>query len=152
MSFTFLLVTPSEPSNGTSLFRAVYLAPKSLIFAVCVGLFAGMSPSLLAQENVLLQSPGITLNLPPGIASESVQINYFMLGPFGGYGGYVTRERGRVPYDVPWLRNREARDHNAGNIGSTIASLSAPRTSPAAWKNLPGLRRSNFWSRDRDKI
>ena len=101
MSFTFLLVTPSEPSNGTSLFRAVYLAPKSLIFAVCVGLFAGMSPSLLAQENVLLQSPGITLNLPPGIASESVQINYFMLGPFGGYGGYVTRERGRVPYDVP---------------------------------------------------
>ena len=101
MIFFFLRATPSVPSNGTGLFRVLYFAPKSLILAVCVGLLTGMSPFILAQENVLLQSPDITLNLPPDIASESVQINYFMLGPFGGYGGYVTREKGRLFYNIP---------------------------------------------------
>jgi hypothetical protein len=72
-----------------------------LIFAVCVGLFAGMGPVVVAQENAQRQSPGITLYLPPDIASETVQINYFMLGSFGGYGSYVTAEKGRVSYDIP---------------------------------------------------
>jgi hypothetical protein len=76
-------------------------AAKGLIFAICVGLLAGTSPVILAQENAQPQSPTLMLNLPPEIASETVQINYFMLGPFGGYGGYVTRNKGRVFYDIP---------------------------------------------------
>ena len=56
---------------------------------------------MVAQENTHEESPKITLNLPPDIASETAQINYFMSGPFGGYGGYVTTQKGRVSYDIP---------------------------------------------------
>ena len=66
-----------------------------LTFAVWIGLFAGMSSAVVGQ------SPGITLSLPTDIASETVQINYFMTGPFGGYGSYVTSQKGRVSYDIP---------------------------------------------------
>jgi hypothetical protein len=66
-----------------------------------MGQFAGMPPVLVAQEDTQRQSPSITLYLPPDIASETVQINYFMLGPLGGYGSYVTTEKGRVSYEIP---------------------------------------------------
>jgi hypothetical protein len=97
----FSRATPSSPSNDIGLFRVVYCARMRLIFAVCIALFAGMTPVIVAQENAQRKSSGITLYLPPDIASETVQINYFMLGPFGGYGGYVTAEKGRVSYDIP---------------------------------------------------
>jgi hypothetical protein len=76
-----------------------------LIFALCLGLFTGLTPVMVAQENAQWKPLGITLYLPPDIASETVQINYFMLGPFGGYGGYVTTEKGRVSYDIPASRD-----------------------------------------------
>jgi hypothetical protein len=47
----------------------------------------------------------IMLRVPSDIGSETVQINYFMIGPFGGYGGYVTAEKGRVSYDIPATLN-----------------------------------------------
>jgi hypothetical protein len=72
-----------------------------LIFALCFALFVGMTTAMVAQEKFQQESPNITLYLPPDIASETVQINYFMSGPFGGYGGYVTTEKGRVSYDIP---------------------------------------------------
>jgi len=72
-----------------------------LILAVCFALFVGMTTAMVAQEKSQQESPKITLYLPPDIASETVQINYFMNGPFGGYGGYVTTEKGRVSYDIP---------------------------------------------------
>jgi hypothetical protein len=83
-------------------------ALKRLILAVCLGLFVGMGPILLAQVNVQRQSPSITLNLPQDIASETVQINYFMIGPFGGHGAYVETEKGRVSYDIPGSVNGKA--------------------------------------------
>jgi hypothetical protein len=97
----FSRATPSSPSNDIGLFRVVYCAPMRLIFAVCIALFAGITPVIVAQENPQRKSSGITLYLPPDIASETVQITYLMLGPFGGYGGYVTAEKGRVSYDIP---------------------------------------------------
>ena len=69
--------------------------------AFCIALFAGMGPVLLAQGNAQRQSAVITLVLPGDIASETVQINFFMLGSFGGYGGYVDPEKGRMSYDLP---------------------------------------------------
>jgi hypothetical protein len=71
------------------------------IFAVCFALFVGMTTTMVGQEKSQQESPKITLYLPPDIASETVQINYFMSGPFGGYGGYVTTEKARVSYDIP---------------------------------------------------
>jgi len=69
------------------------------ILMVCIGLFAGLGHVLVAQENSKL-SPVITLVLPSTIASETVQISYFMYGPFGAYGGYVETQKGRVSYDI----------------------------------------------------
>jgi hypothetical protein len=37
--------------------------------------------------------PKVSLTLPLGIASETVQIDYYLTGPFGGYGGFVRAER-----------------------------------------------------------
>jgi hypothetical protein len=38
--------------------------------------------------------------LPSNIASETVQINYFLYGPFGAFGGYIETHKGRVSYDI----------------------------------------------------
>ena len=38
--------------------------------------------------------------MPTGTTSEAVQINYFMGGPFGGYGGYVKSEKNRLRYVI----------------------------------------------------
>jgi hypothetical protein len=32
--------------------------------------------------------PSISISLPPDVPSETVQIAYHLVGPFGGYGGY----------------------------------------------------------------
>jgi hypothetical protein len=72
-----------------------------LIFAVCIALIVGTTTAMLAQEKSQKESPKITLYLPLDIASENVQINFFMIGPFGGYGGYATTEKARASYDIP---------------------------------------------------
>jgi hypothetical protein len=72
-----------------------------LIFAVSFALFVGMTTAVGAQEKSQQKSPNIMLYLPSDIESKTVQINYFMSGPFGGYGGYVTTEKDRVSYDIP---------------------------------------------------
>jgi hypothetical protein len=35
-----------------------------------------------------IDAPTVTIVLPERLKSETVQISYFMIGPFGGYGGY----------------------------------------------------------------
>ena len=72
-----------------------------LIFAVCIALFVGATTAILAQGKSQKDSPKITLYLPLDIASENVEINFFMIGPFGGYGGYATTEKARMSYDIP---------------------------------------------------
>ena len=47
------------------------------ILMVCIGFFAGLGHVLVAQENAK-SSPVIMLVLPSTIASETVQISYFM--------------------------------------------------------------------------
>jgi hypothetical protein len=51
------------------------------------------------QDNASPQTPRVTLILPSGVASENVQINYFMVGAFGGYGNFVRAEKGKPAYD-----------------------------------------------------
>ena len=66
------------------------------------GIVLFLSTGLLAISQAIDSqgSPTIRLYLPPGIPSNSVQINYFMTGPFGGYGGFVTPESGRSAYEI----------------------------------------------------
>lgn len=66
-------------------------------FALGFVLFIGVAP---AATNQNVTSPQVSLALPPGIAPETVQINYFMVGPFGGYGSFVRAENGRVVYNI----------------------------------------------------
>lgn len=69
------------------------------ILVFCIGLFAGLGHVIVAQEKSA-PSPVITLVLPSDIASDTVQINYFLYGPFGAYGGYIESQKGRVSYDI----------------------------------------------------
>jgi hypothetical protein len=81
---------------------SLHMLRTSLLVAV---LFA------LAQIVVAQNHPKFSLVLPPGIASENVQINYFVLGPFGGYGGYVRAEKDRESYDIdPYVDDQPAKD------------------------------------------
>jgi hypothetical protein len=53
--------------------------------------------------------PKVLLTLPSGTASETVQIDYFLTGPFGGYGGFVRAERKKASYDIePFVDGRPA--------------------------------------------
>jgi hypothetical protein len=101
MVSSFSSATRSSPTNDAGFLRVRYFARMRLIFAVYIGLITGMTLTIGAQESVQRQRPGITLFLPQSVASEAVQINYFMSGSFGGYGSYVTAEKGRVSYDIP---------------------------------------------------
>ena len=78
---------------------------------------AGMSGSRLAVVALVTlvltaaaqDRPHVSLALPSGIASETVQIEYFLTGPFGGYGGFVSAEKSRASYDIdPFVEGRAA--------------------------------------------
>ncbi|HEY6491210.1 MAG: hypothetical protein WCC26_17515 [Terracidiphilus sp.] len=67
-----------------------------------LGIVLFLSTGLLAtsQDIESQGSPTIRLSLPPDIPSNSVHINYFLTGPFGGYGGFVTPASGRSSYEI----------------------------------------------------
>jgi len=46
-------------------------------------------------------SPIVWISLPPDIPSETVQIHYFMTGPFGGFGGSMKPQRNLHSYPIP---------------------------------------------------
>ena len=48
-----------------------------------------------------IDAPHVSIALPDDVASETVQIRYFLTGPFGGYGGYLKQETGRHSYQIP---------------------------------------------------
>jgi hypothetical protein len=41
------------------------------------------------------------ITIPPNVKSEQVQIQYFLVGGLGGYGGVVNPEAGRRSYSIP---------------------------------------------------
>src|SRR5882762_6123396 len=45
---------------------------------------------------------------PPDMLSETVQISYFLIGPFGGHGGYATGRAGVHSYEIPALAEGKA--------------------------------------------
>ena len=45
--------------------------------------------------------PSVVVSLPSSVPSETVQISYFLVGPFGGYGGYTEKRAGVSSYQIP---------------------------------------------------
>ena len=45
--------------------------------------------------------PFVFIVLPRNIPSETVQISYHSIGPFGGYGGYTAHQSGVTSYQIP---------------------------------------------------
>lgn len=45
--------------------------------------------------------PFVSIALPSNVPSESVQISYFLIGPFGGYGGYAAQQFNVTSYQIP---------------------------------------------------
>lgn len=64
-----------------------------------VVLLVGLVGASVSQEEGS-RLPRVSLVLPPGVASETVQITYFMSGPFGGHGERVKAERNRLSYNI----------------------------------------------------
>jgi hypothetical protein len=72
------------------------------------------------------ERPKVSLAIPSGIASETVQIHYFLAGPFGGYGGFVRAEKKKASYHIePFVDGRPAENIKiiAYLPGCEIASL-----------------------------
>ena len=47
--------------------------------------------------------PCVSVLLPANIPSETVQLSYFLIGPFGGYGGYTKQRPGLQSYEISAL-------------------------------------------------
>ena len=64
-----------------------------------VALLAGTTQIPAKAED----SPSVSISLPPDFPSETVQISYFLIGRFGGYGGYAARRTGVHSYEIPTI-------------------------------------------------
>jgi hypothetical protein len=52
--------------------------------------------------------PSVSISLSPDILSETVQISSFLVGPFGGYGGYAAQRTGMHSYEIPTMVDGKA--------------------------------------------
>jgi hypothetical protein len=63
------------------------------IFAVLIGM-AALLPRTSQTPTQAEVLPVVSISLPPTVPSETVQISYFLRGPFGGYGSFVAQRTG----------------------------------------------------------
>jgi hypothetical protein len=45
--------------------------------------------------------PSVSISLPPSVPSQTVQISYFLIGPFGGDGDYASQRSDVHSYEIP---------------------------------------------------
>jgi hypothetical protein len=72
------------------------------VFSILVVMSAFLSPAAQAPPK-LDDFPSVSVLLPANIPSETVQISYFLIGPFGGYGGYTKQRLGLQSYEISAL-------------------------------------------------
>jgi hypothetical protein len=72
------------------------------VLAILVGM-AGLLPQSAQPPKSGNFLPSVSISLPPDVLSETVQISYFLVGPFGGYGGYVAQRTGVQSYEIPTM-------------------------------------------------
>ena len=77
------------------------------VLAILVGM-AGLLPQSAQTPKTASFLPSVSISLPPDMLSETVQISYFLIGPFGGHGGYATGRAGVHSYEIPALAEGKA--------------------------------------------
>ena len=93
----------------------------------------------VAQPGALQDGPLISLFLPQGFPSEKVQLQYFLTGPFGGYGSFIRPEPHRQTLDFTPSVNGMLADRVriiAYLPGCELVVLDFPLAGTAAWRKL----------------
>jgi hypothetical protein len=65
---------------------------------LCIAVLQSLASQTPSSQGV---APSVSVLLPPNIPSETVQIAYYLDGPFGGHGGYTEQRPGLPSYEVP---------------------------------------------------
>jgi hypothetical protein len=103
-------------------------------------LFAASSAvAAFGQPGLSTDGPLISLYLPHGFPSDKVQVQYFLLGPFGGYGGSVQPEPNRQSVDfVAAVDGKPAAEIKvvAYLPGCEFIALDFPLAGSAMWRQL----------------
>jgi len=101
---------------------------------------AGLRPQSAQTPKTASFLPSVSISLPPDILSETVQISYFLVGPFGGYGGYAARRTGVHSYEIPTMVDDKAATEIRMIVyasGCEIQQFVSP------WRNIPESARSS---------
>jgi hypothetical protein len=61
---------------------------------------AGLLPQSAQTPKTATFLPSVSTSLPADVLSETVQISYYLVGPFGGYGAYVAQRTGVHSYEI----------------------------------------------------
>jgi hypothetical protein len=77
------------------------------VLAILLGV-VGLLPQSAQTPKTASFLPSVSISLPPDMLSETVQISYFLIGPFGGHGGYATGRAGVHSYEIPALAEGKA--------------------------------------------
>lgn len=72
------------------------------VFSALLAMSAFLSPAAQTPSKPD-DLPSVSVLLPANIPSETVQISYFLVGPFGGYGGYTKQRPGLHAYEISAL-------------------------------------------------
>ncbi len=69
------------------------------ILVILLGVASFLDPSRTPAQADDLSF--VSIALPQDVRSENVQISYYLVGPFGGYGGYAAKQSGVTSYQIP---------------------------------------------------
>ncbi len=69
------------------------------LFAILVGV-ASVQLLVAVAASHPNSAPSVSILLPDGIPSETVQIAYYLIGPFGGYEAYTEPKAGLHLYEI----------------------------------------------------
>ncbi|MCI0351771.1 MAG: hypothetical protein L0Z53_20315 [Acidobacteriales bacterium] len=110
---------------------------RGLVLTAVLGVFVADSAAQYADGTA---SPKASLILPADVPSEKVQIDYFLKGPFGGYGSFVRTEKKRTSYEIDVSvegRSAEVVKVIAYLPGCEIVTLIIPVKAEASIHQLP---------------
>ena len=93
------MISRSSPRIGNQLWEARVVSWVSvLLFGM-----AGLLPQSAQTPKTLTFLPSVSISLPVDVLSETIQISYFLVGPFGGYGAYAAQRIGVHSYEIPTM-------------------------------------------------
>src|SRR5713226_3651294 len=64
---------------------------------LCTAVLQTLASQTTSRQRI---PPSVSISLPSNVPSETVQIVYFMVGPFGGSGGYTEQRAGLRSYEI----------------------------------------------------